>query len=60
VHELKGVNLPQNIDIKRTLAITFPEDQVVTITADERNDWAYETVLDNAEQILAIKLSVTI
>jgi hypothetical protein len=57
VHEVKGVNLPQNIDLKRTRAVIFPGDQVVAIAADERNDWAYETALDNAERILASKLS---
>jgi hypothetical protein len=39
VHEVKGVNLPRNIDLKRTRAVIFPGDQVVAIAADERNDW---------------------
>jgi hypothetical protein len=60
VHELKGVNLPQSIDFKRTRAVIFPDNQVVAITADERNDWAYETALDNAERILVSKLSGSI
>ena len=52
VHHVKGAEFPQNIDLTHTLALIFPEDQVGVITADERNDWTYETVLDNAAQLI--------
>jgi hypothetical protein len=52
LHHVIGVKLPLNIDLARTRALIFPEDQVVAITADGRDDWTYETVLDNAAELI--------
>jgi hypothetical protein len=52
VHHVEGVKLPLNIDLTRTCALIFAEDQVVAITADERDGWTYETVLDNAAELI--------
>lgn len=52
VENIEAVTLPENIDFKHTLAVIFQDNEVVTITADKRNEWAYETALDNAKLIL--------
>jgi hypothetical protein len=52
VQHVIGVKLPVNIDLTRTRALIFADDEVVAITADERNDWTYETVLDNAAELI--------
>jgi hypothetical protein len=55
VHHVTAADFPQNIDLTHTRAVIFPEDQVVVITADGRNDWTYETVLDNAAQLILVR-----
>jgi hypothetical protein len=52
VNHVKGTELPQHIDLEHARAVMFLEDQVVVITARERNDWTYETVLDNAAELI--------
>jgi hypothetical protein len=52
VHRATGAEFPQDIVFRHARAVTFPEDQVVVITADKRDDWTYETVLDNAAQLI--------
>jgi hypothetical protein len=52
IENIKAVTLPENIDFKHTRAVIFQDNEVVTITADKRNEWAYETALDNAKLIL--------
>jgi hypothetical protein len=39
VNHVKGTELPQHIDLEHARAVMFLEDQVVVITARERNDW---------------------
>jgi len=48
-----GVMLPDDIDLERARAIVFPPGRTAhVITADERDDWAYEATLDAAEEMI--------
>jgi hypothetical protein len=48
-----GVELPEDIDLERARAIVFPPGRTAyVITADERDDWAYEAALDAAEELI--------
>jgi hypothetical protein len=46
-----GRHLP-DVDLSRVRAVLVREDATVLITAHQRNDWAYETVLDTAAQLV--------
>jgi hypothetical protein len=52
VQRVTELKLPSNLDLKRARAVIFRDDAVVVITADKRNDWTYETVLDNAALLI--------
>lgn len=46
------MTLPRDLDLTRTRAVIFRDDAVTVITADKRNDWTYETVLDEAAELI--------
>ncbi len=52
VSEVTGAKFPQDIDLTHARAVLFLKDQAVVITADKRNDWTYETVLDKAAELI--------
>jgi len=52
VSEVTGAKFPQDIDLTNARAMLFLKDQAVVITADKRNDWTYETVLDKAAELI--------
>jgi hypothetical protein len=45
--------LPSSIDLGRTRALVFPGEDYVQITSEQRNDWSYEAVLDQAAFMVA-------
>jgi hypothetical protein len=50
-----GADLPTEIDLRRTRAVVFEDGRPALITADQRNDWTYEAVLDKAALMIASK-----
>ena len=45
--EKGGIKLPHDADLRRLRAIIYPgTDKIVGITAEKRDDWTYETVID--------------
>jgi hypothetical protein len=51
--EVGGIKLPHDVDLKRLRAIASPEaDKVFGITAEKRDDWTYETVLDACVELI--------
>jgi hypothetical protein len=48
-----GMELPEDIELERARVVVFPPGRTAyVITADERDDWAYEAALDAAEELI--------
>jgi hypothetical protein len=52
VQRVTALKLPTQLDLTRARAVVFRDGVFVVITADKRNDWTYETVLDNAALLI--------
>jgi hypothetical protein len=52
MYHVPAVDVPSGFDLAHARAVVFPGDEVVLIMADEQNDWAYETVLDSAAELI--------
>jgi len=56
VRSTSAVGFPEEIDLVHTRALLCRNGNVVLISADHRNDWTYETVLDEAVWVITAHL----